>query len=308
MSLRGWTLARAVGLAVAVAMLSPVSPVVLVFVPLAVLLLAYHPRSLTAVALALVILLSAFAGARAGPAPLWFAERAWALMLGGGFVLSGILVRSRAVTVRSVTALAGTAGVLALTAGVRPQVLPQLDWWMSSELRRVALGATEWLQGVGAFPGVESTVQRMIAAEVLLYPAFLALASVASLSVGWYVVSRFAGVGGALGPLREFRFSDHLVWVLVAGLVLFLLPLGGPASRLGENAVVFMGGLYLLRGLGILLWCGAALVSSAWWAAVWAVVAVLLYPVVVGAALLMGLSDTWLDLRGRLSRLAGEGD
>jgi hypothetical protein len=69
-----------------------------------------------------------------------------------------------------------------------------------------------------------------------------------------------------------------------------------------------MGGLYLLRGAAILLWIGAMAATSLWSAVLLAIAALFLYPVVLGTALVLGLSDTWLDLRSRLSRARAERD
>ena len=63
---------------------------------------------------------------------------------------------------------------------------------------------------------------------------------------------------------------------------------------------MFMGGLYVFRGLAVLAWLGTTVISSGWWVAVWLVAAILFYPVTLGTALVMGLSDTWLDLRSGL--------
>ena len=87
------------------------------------------------------------------------------------------------------------------------------------------------------------------------YPAFLSLATLAGLSVAWFLA--FRQRGASLAPLREFRFTEHLVWLLIGGLMLLVLPVGTAAFRLGENATVFVGSLYLLRGVAILIWIGA---------------------------------------------------
>lgn len=309
MSGRAWGLLRATGLVLAVVLISPLSPLVLVCLPLAVCLLAFHPRNVTAVVLAVVILWLTFSGITGAPSPLWYAERAWALLLAGGFLLVGLTIPERGVLVRSLGGVAAAFGGIAVLAAVRPGRVSELDWWVGSQLEKAASAAWEWL-APESVAGLGGTLEQVVQIQKLLYPAFLALASLASLGIAWYVVTRFAGRVEGLGRFRDFRFSDQLVWLLIVGLLLFLLPTGELAERLGENALVFMGGLYLLRGVAILLWMGAALVTSAWAAVLWAVAALLLYPIVAGAALLLGLSDTWLDLRRRLRRAtdAGSGE
>lgn len=308
MSRRGWALARATGLALLVVALSPISPVVLVCVPLAVLLLAFHPRSPFALAVGGLLLVAVFVGAPPDGSPMWYAERAWALLLAGGFVLATVARRRSSLVLRGVVALGLALALVAALGALEPRLLGELDWWVGSRLGRAARTATELLgPGGGTGADLQATLDRIVEVQSVIYPAFLALASLATLSVAWYAVRRLEGMGEALAPLRDFRFSDQLIWILIGGLLLFLLPAGEVAARLGENAMVFMGGLYLLRGLAVLLWMGAALVTSTWGAVLWTVAAILFYPVVAGAAILLGVGDTWLDLRSRLRRVLDRG-
>lgn len=308
MSGRAWAFLRALWLALAVVLLAPVSPIVLVGLPLAVLLLAFHHRSYLTLGMAALLVALAFGGRPEHVEPLWYAERGWALLLGGSFVVATLALSRRNVMLRSIGALGAAAAVVFCTALLRPSLVSELDWSMGGEIQRAAGLTIEMLHGLsGADPAMvqklSGAMYDMVGIETKLYPAFLALGSLAALGVGWYVVTRLAGIREAIGPLREFRFSDQLVWVLIAGLVLFLLPIGELASRLGENAMVFMGGLYLVRGLAVLFWVGAAFITSAWSAALWGLAALLFYPIALGAALLVGLCDTWLDVRTRLRRL-----
>lgn len=304
MSERGWSLLRAGTLAGAVVVTAPVSPLVLVAVPAAVQLLAFRRHEVLALVLAGVLLALTFADVGAASGPLWYAERGWALLVGGGFVAATALWERAGLTARAVTAVGVAAAAVALVGLLRPGLLTELDWWVERELSTAAMAAAELLSAVG----VGGTVRgegylRALEWQHLLYPAFLALASVASLAVGRFVVERMSGRERILGPFREFRFEDRLVWVLVAGLALLLVPADAGIVRLGENAVLFMGGLYLLRGLAVLFWVGAATLTSGWTAALWIVAGLALYPVAVLTALALGLGDTWLDVRRRLAGL-----
>ncbi|HKK28719.1 MAG TPA: DUF2232 domain-containing protein [Gemmatimonadota bacterium] len=308
MSPRGWSLVRALALAGAVLALSPVSPLVLVLVPLAVYLLAFRRQSPWAVALAIFVLAAAFQGLVTGmQGPMWYVERAWALLLGGAFALATVGRRERGLVTRGMTALAGALAVVGIAAIFRSGLLSELDWRMGQQLGRAASAASTWLSGDRGPMARElgSAIYRVFDWEVRLYPGFLALASLAALGVGSYVGARLSGRDEALGPVRDFRFSDHLVWLVVGGLVLFLAPLGDVAARVGENLLVLMSGLYLLRGAGVLLWVVGGAITSGWMALLWAAVAVLLYPVAFVAALVLGLGDTWLDLRRRLAAPPG---
>ncbi len=85
MAERGWTLTRAALLVAAAVLLSPISPVWLVLVPLALLLLAFRTEDWMSVAIAAVILGLGFAGSRPGGME-WYVPRAWSLIAGGTFV------------------------------------------------------------------------------------------------------------------------------------------------------------------------------------------------------------------------------
>ena len=99
-------------------------------------------------------------------------------------------------------------------------------------------------------------------------------------------------------PWREFRFNDQLVWLLIAGLALVLLPLGPVETRVGYNLILFMTVLYALRGVGVFLFLAVG-ASSLLMIVFGALAAIFLYPLILGAAILIGLGDTWLDVRGR---------
>lgn len=307
MTERGWTLARASLLVMVTVLLSPMSPVWIVFVPFALLLLAFRTEDWMSVAMAALILGLGFAGSRPGGME-WYAPRAWSLIAGGSFVVVSAARRGNGLVGRSLGAIGVALGVVALIGVARPGVLQGVNWWMTSEIRHAAVVAgsiLEQIQG-GADPEVrrqlESAVQRWVGFQQDVYPAMLALATLAAFGVAWFGFERISGRLGSPGPVREFRFSDHLIWLLIGGLCLLVLPLGGLAFRVGENAALFMGGLYLLRGAAILLWIGAAAATSVWSGVLLSLAALLLYPVVLGTALVLGLSDTWIDLRARLSR------
>lgn len=215
---------------------------------------------------------------------------------------------------RSLGAIGLTVGIVALIGVLRPGVIQGFNWWMTSEIRHAAVvagGILEQIQG-GADPEVRQqlqvAIQRWVGFQQDVYPAMLSLATVAAFGVAWFGFERVSGQSASPGPVREFRFSDHLIWLLIGGLCLLVLPLGGPAFRVGENATLFMGVLYLFRGVAILLWIGAGAATSVWSGVLLAMAAVLLYPVVLGTALVLGLSDTWIDLRARLSRARADND
>jgi hypothetical protein len=106
-----------------------------------------------------------------------------------------------------------------------------------------------------------------------------------------------ARLGAPLGALREFTFSDQLVWGLVAGFTILVLPAFKALMYVGLNIVIFLGALYALRGFGIFVWFlprGRAAVT-----ALFSIVALLLGPLAVPVAFGLGVSDTWIDWRRR---------
>lgn len=291
---------RAAALAAAVAVLSPLSsslssPIAMFGVPAAALLVAFQWRRVSSLVLAAGLLLVSFAAAIGGPDPVWLIERAWALLIAGGYVVATAAAPRRSVIARGLVALGIAALVVAVSGALRPDLLAGLDWRIAGQFDRVAMMFTAG-QGDGT---VAEVVRVWAAVTKVIYPAFLALASLAALAVATYVARRMAGIEGALPPLRELRFDDHLAWALVGGLAL-LIGTGGWASRVGGNVVTLMTGLYVLRGAGVLVWLGTSVVSSGWSIALWLIAAILFYPVTLGTAFVLGLSDTWLDLRTRL--------
>ena len=131
----------------------------------------------------------------------------------------------------------------------------------------------------------------------------LGVSSLGGLGVAVAVRNWLAGdTGKVFGRVRNFRFNDHLVWAWLLGVVLILAPIGHIADRIGGNAVFFMGALYVLRGMAVLLSrVGGIPVAAGIFGGL---VALLLYPILallLAVMLIVGLGDTWLNVRSRLS-------
>jgi hypothetical protein len=197
----------------------------------------------------------------------------------------------------------GAVAVAALVLSARPGSWQALDWSVSDRMRSGMSAGVEAVRVMfrdsGALsPTALAAVQRSVEFQAQVFPAFLGLASLASLGVAWWLYVRLGrGRVMALAPLREFRFNDHLVWVFIAGLALLIAGPTGAWGRAGSNAVVFMGALYALRGLAVLVF-GTGGLSFAQ-AAVFLVGMMFVAPIILGVTLFVGLGDTWLDLRNR---------
>jgi hypothetical protein len=139
-------------------------------------------------------------------------------------------------------------------------------------------------------------------------PALLSLESLAALSLAWGLHHRLsrARIGPPLGSLKSFRFNDQLVWGLVVGVTIVILPSLASLRVVGLNLLVFFGALYALRGLGILRWLAServAVVSVVGLAVLLPFVGLgLLAATLSGVALAIGLGDTWGDWRNRGAR------
>lgn len=302
---RDW--GAALALALLAVLLSVVHAGLLIFVPLSLFLLALTPRRVLFAAMGTAFALTVFLGPMNDG--LWYVERGWVLVLSGWFVLAVTVLPSSPFLTRGLAALAASTGTALILALIDLRGWMQLDWAVASRLRQGATEVAGRLGGVaqegwrGQFSGA---VERAADLQVEFYPALLALASLAALGVAWWA-SRRLTVGGSrpLAPLREFRFHNELIWVLVAGFLLVLLPFGELAQRTGSNMLVFMGALYALRGAAVMVavagppGIGVSLLLG--------LAALFLAPLAALATTLVGLSDTWLDLRARVGSAASAG-
>lgn len=232
--------------------------------------------------------------------------RGWSLLLGGAFLYGTLARPAWGVFPRALAALAATmvaALVWLLVSGSAAEV----DAMVREHFRTVAtlaVGDLATRAPESAWVNELSTAtDRMAALQWLLFPAILALQSLAALALASWWFARLRGIADGrhgLRRLREFRFNDQLVWVAVAGLVLLAVPLGELGTRLGYNVLLFMGSLYALRGVGVFVFLTGG--APSWFAILFGALAtVFLYPLVLTAAVLVGLGDTWLDVRGRAS-------
>jgi hypothetical protein len=141
-----------------------------------------------------------------------------------------------------------------------------------------------------------------------LWPALVALSllghGIVAVSAGRWLACR-GGRGGTAPNWtvpREWRLPFYVVWVLAIGLAL-VATRSEPIARAGENLIVVAAVLCAVQGLAVM----AGLLHRAappWLQAVLGLVALLLMaPLLVPAAALLGLMDQWLDFR----RLAAAG-
>jgi len=287
-------------------------------------------RAFLAVAWVAIAVLLTVAGTTTGAKSAGFDNlaRGWSLLLAGSFGLVCLLGMQRPLFTRALLALTATLGLAAIMSLVGPVSASQASKIVAEEFTRrntetmttlngvIASHQDEWNQLSSKVPQIadlptetDKELSLVSGWGRTVFPALLALQSLAALALAWATYHRLgrARLGAPLKPLREFRFNDQLVWGLIVGLTILLLPTLTPVRDLGKNLLVFFGALYAIRGLGVLTWfmapgsLGVALAVAfvLLWAPVLNAFAALAFMTLAVAALALGLGDTWADWRSR---------
>lgn len=254
--------------------------------------------------------------------------RGWSLLLAGSFGLVCLFGTRPPFFARALVTL-GIALALALAMSMLgPVSLQQASHTVSDELARrnsetmaklneqIAAHPVEWKQLTEKLPQLapapgemEKELGVLSRVGLSVFPALLALESLMALALAWATYHRLnrTRLGAPLGPLREFRFNDQLVWGLIVGLTIVFLPTLANLRGMGRNLLVFFGALYAIRGLGVLTWFLApgglaATLAIAFAMLLWPVlnvIAVFGLTLLALAAFGLGLGDTWADWRRR---------
>jgi hypothetical protein len=254
--------------------------------------------------------------------------RGWSLLLAGSFGLASLMGERQRFFPRA-TAAVGTALFLGLVTSLAgPVALSSASGTVAGDFARrnaqtmaslgeaIAQHPREWEDLTQRAPTfaqmpamVEQQLTQLSAFAHSAFPALLALQSLAALALAWSLFHRLsrARIGLPLGALRDFRFNDQMVWGLIVGLVIILLPTLATLRGLGRNLIVFFGALYALRGLGVLAWFLApgalTMIFTIGFALLWVPVIQLVvafaFTSLAITALGLGLGDTWADWRRR---------
>jgi len=267
--------------------------------------------ALTWTALAIWLIVTPMPGAPAFVA----IAKGWSLLLVASFGVASIMSPRQSFFPRALSAVGLSFAVgfaLVLFASKRPDAVERTvraeytrrvdswlaDWESMSKTR-------EWIEITRDNPGMDSLaressnrLRQLPPITARLYPAVLALESLAVLALAWGLYHRVsrARIGAPLAPLKEFRFNDQLVWGLVLGITAVAVPTLKAFNTLGLNLLVFFGALYALRGLGVLAWFFA---PGRLMVAITIGLAIFMWPLLGVFALGVGLGDTWLDWRSR---------
>lgn len=294
-----------------------VAPLTLVVVPLAALLMLHRPARRDALIAALLLGAMAWRwiGVGAGDGFGMFGA-AWTLLLTGSLVL--VLGRRAAATQRPVSSGLLTLGLAALAGvaliAVTSFSFGELQWLasrhftMQARLLTGALGVATQNASQATREMIGTLEASTLAVADLVsrfLPGFLLLQSLAALALAWSLYRAVAREpdGVPLPSLREFRFNDHLIWGLVTALLVLVVPLGPLSSGLlGGSLATFFTGLYLVRGLGVILAMSGFTFGTIGGVLVTLFVLLFLAPVAALVALAFGVTDTWVDWRTRAAK------
>lgn len=296
----GW--ARPLGLLFLALIMAVGQPLVVVIVVFTMLTFLAPSGRILLLLLTAIAIATVFSGDP--PGGLWYLERGWAILIGGWFVALSLLLPDRSFLGRALPALLGSVltvcGILAVIGG-----WGDVDALVAEQIQGSIAATVQFMNALadgGLQEELAGTLAMTARVQGVLFPALLSLSSLASLGVAWWLHVRVSSLAGpALGPIREFRFADTLIWVFISGLALVLVAEWSVGwGRLGTNLLAFMGALYMLRGAGVLLvlWGGISFTSG-----LLVMLAVILAgPFVALGAMLIGVGDSWLDLRARAAR------
>lgn len=299
---RGWPRAAGLlGVTLATAVVQPSLLIAVPFVALAAVLGMRGTGTFIAAALAMMLLAAGVPGDG-----VWFLERAWAVLVAGWFAAVTLRRPSASFSSRALASVAGAVGVTSLLLTLRSGAWQTLEWTVQDRMAAgvdTALEAMRVLSGGEALPpALVTAVYETVEAQLAVYPAMLAVASMSGLGVAWWLYRRLAqGDDQGLGALREFTFNDHLVWLFIGGLLLLFSMEREVLVRIGANAVVFMGALYVLRGAGVIMFLSGGF--SVFGYVLLALGLVFVPPLVLTGAMVVGIGDTWMDVRARVRDL-----
>jgi uncharacterized protein YybS (DUF2232 family) len=280
------------------------APPMFLFGPLAALLLVSRPATVREwLWLLAAVGWSAVWLQQAGGLGAQFARSA-AVLVSGSF-LALTLWRPSNRMCRALTATGGAALALVVwmvSLGLRWATLQAA---VEEEMAAFQTAMRRTLSGSESWSEMSRQMSLMADTVSLLYPGLLALAAIAGLRLAWAWYHRIAyrPIGAPPVPFSGFAFNDQLVWGWVVGLALALVPEPEWARVAGANVLLVWGALYAARGLAVVTAAGRRTPPPVLIAL--ALVTVVLLPFVLGGLTIVGLADTWVDFRRRLTPSTG---
>ena len=291
---------RAGVLFIFVLLTSTARPSVLVAVPFLLLVGTSALLSYSILGTILIALIIVMVGPYDG---MWYLERGWALLLGGCFVGLSIVRPKIKVSDRALEAVFGTLVIAAILMTLMSGTWNVVDWVISDRVRATVAQVIALAGSEGLAPALVTALYQTAEIQILVFPALTALASMSALLLSWWLFNFFSGQSEeALGSVKNFRFNDHLIWMLVVGLFLLFTRWSEPLQRVGSNAVVFIGALCAVRGAAVIVFITGGLSILGYAMTIFGLVIV--PPIVLGGAVLIGIADIYLDFRKRSEQLA----
>jgi hypothetical protein len=294
---------RAGVLCILVLLTSTARPSVLVAVPFLLLVGTNTLRGYAILGATLIAIIIVMVGPYDG---MWYLERGWALLLGGCFVGLSIARPKMKISDRALEAVFGALVLAAILMTLMSGAWNIVDWVISDRVRATVAQVIALLLSWGSeglAPALITALYQTAEAQILIFPALTALASMSALLFSWWLFIFFSGRSEeAFGSVKNFRFNDHLIWMLVVGLFLLFTRWSEPLQRLGSNAVVFIGALCAVRGAAVIVFITGGFSVLGY--AMTLLGLVIVPPIVLGGAVLIGIADIYLDFRTRSERLA----
>jgi hypothetical protein len=233
--------------------------------------------------------------------------RAAAVLAAVAFVVASRYTRL-SFTHRALAAFAVAALAVTVLFGLLGLTWDEVTWWVAHRTRhetQLLIGPLRGLGGTGEF---DRQLDAWIASSTQLttrcFPALLALQLFAGLALATALHHRIAQrpVGAPLGRLAEFRFTEHLGWAAAIPLLVLLIPRLAVAKVAATNLLVITGALYALRGIAVAAFGAGLAGNTTLTMGLIAGAAFLMLPVMLAAAVLLGVLDAGLDLRRRWSK------
>ena len=286
------------------------APIGLLTLPLAGMVLATRARSRHGVAAALLAGVSLWWLAQVGNPPDQVVRSA--AVIGSAVFVATLVSMTWSHTHRSLVAIGLAAGSISVLFAVLHISWSEVRWWVESRIQFAAQMALTRMSGnrfgtggelTNGDPLVGQLVDRVIPIMADYFPATVAVQMFAGFALATVLFRRIAPeIGVTLGKFREFRFSEHLGWIVVVSLGIVLMLRVGALKLLAANVLVVAGLLYALRGsavviFGLTLTGGPGFITTG----IMAFLVVFMLPVVLTGAILLGVVDAGLDLRRRWS-------
>jgi len=232
--------------------------------------------------------------------------RASVVVAGTVFALMSRYTRSttthRVILAVSVTGIAMINLIYALGSSWQ-----ELLWWVERDAARQSVLVRQILFAFSSRGGeVDSQMVTVLDQSIRFvtdfYPALLALQLMAGLALAAAISHGTAAEAAGVPPrtFAQLRFNDNLGWVTIGLLAVMLLPFTAPARQGVANLLLVLGVLYALRGIAVgIAGMRRAGIDSGAVLVLCIVLGLLILPISLAGAILLGIVDTRIDLRER---------